>query len=65
MDDDEHTTLGRIDERVKNLHAIVLRLEKEFVTLTRYLPVERLVFGLVALVLAATFVAMLALVIRK
>jgi len=63
--DDENTTLGRMDERLKAVQQSVNRIETTFVMLSRYLPVERLVFGLVALVLSATFVAIIALVLRR
>ena len=65
MTDDENTTLGRMDERLKAVQQAVNRIETTFVMLSRYLPVERLVFGLVALVLSATFVAIIALVLRR
>ena len=65
MTDDENTTLGRMDERLKAVQQSVNRIETTFVMLSRYLPVERLVFGLVALVLSATFVAIIALVLRR
>ena len=65
MNDDENTTLGRMDERLKAVQQAVNRIETTFVMLSRYLPVERLVFGLVALVLSATFVAIIALVLRR
>jgi hypothetical protein len=68
VDDDEHTTLGRIDERVKSLHATLSRIEddmEKFVELVRFLPVERLVYGLVAIILAAVVAAMIALVLRR
>lgn len=65
MNDDENTTLGRMDERLKAVQQSVNRIETTFVMLSRYLPVERLVFGLVALVLSATFVAIIALVLRR
>jgi len=63
--DDENTTLGRMDERLKAVQQAVNRIETTFVMLSRYLPVERLVFGLVALVLSATFVSIIALVLRR
>ena len=65
MNDDENTTLGRMDERLKAVQQSVNRIETTFVMLSRYLPVERLVFGLVALVLSATFVAIIAMVLRR
>lgn len=65
MTDDENTTLGRMDERLKAVQQAVNRIETTFVMLSRYLPVERLVFGLVALVLSATFVSIIALVLRR
>ena len=65
MNDDENATLGRMDERLKAVQQAVNRIETTFVMLSRYLPVERLVFGLVALVLSATFVAIIALVLRR
>jgi hypothetical protein len=65
VNDDENTTLGRMDERLKAVQQSVNRIETTFVMLSRYLPVERLVFGLVALVLSATFVAIIALVLRR
>jgi len=65
VNDDENTTLGRMDERLKAVQQAVNRIETTFVMLSRYLPVERLVFGLVALVLSATFVAIIALVLRR
>ena len=65
MNDDENATLGRMDERLKAVQQSVNRIETTFVMLSRYLPVERLVFGLVALVLSATFVAIIALVLRR
>jgi hypothetical protein len=54
-----------MDERLKAVQQSVNRIETTFVMLSRYLPVERLVFGLVALVLSATFVAIIALVLRR
>jgi len=65
MDDDEHVTLGRIDERVKAIQRTLDRVEDECVKLIRYLPVERLVFGLVGVVLLAVVTGMLALVLSK
>lgn len=65
MDDDERTTLGRIDERVKAMQITLARVEAECVKLIRYLPVERLVFGLVGAVLLAVLTGMLALILRK
>lgn len=67
-DKDHHTTLGRIDERLRSLHSIVVRMEKNmerFVELVRYLPVERLVYGLVFIVLAGVLTAIITLVIRQ
>jgi len=65
VDDDERTTLGRIDERVKAMQITLARVEAECVKLIRYLPVERLVFGLVGAVLLAVLTGMLALILRK
>ena len=65
MDDDDYTTLGRIDERVKAMQITLARVEAECVKLIRYLPVERLVFGLVGAVLLAVLTGMLALILRK
>ena len=65
MTGDEKTMLARIDERMLSMQVTIVRLEKEFVSLTRYLPVERLVYGLVTIALAAVTTAMITLVIRK
>ena len=65
MTGDEKTMLARIDERMLSMQVTIVRLEKEFVSLTRYLPVERLVYGLVTIALAAVATAMITLVIRK
>ena len=68
MDQDEHVTLGRIDERVRSLHASINRIEvalERYVLLVRYITVERLVFGLAGVILLSVVVGMIALVVRK
>ena len=68
MDPEEHVTLGRIDERVKSLHAAVQRVEtalERYVLLVRYITVERLVFGLAGVILLSVVVGMITLVVRK
>ena len=64
-EEDHRIILGRIDERVKALQSAVARVEAECVKLIRFLPVERLVFGLVAVVLLAVATGMMALVLRR
>ena len=53
MDESEHVTLGRIDERVTHIQKSLLRFEAEYVKLARYIAVERAVFGLIAIVAVA------------
>ena len=68
MEEEEHVTLGRIDERVRSLHHGIERIEKEltkYVLMVRYITVERLVFGLATIILVAVATAMVALVLRK
>ena len=53
MDDGEHITLARIDERVLSMQKAMERFEEEYVKLARYIAVERAVFGLIAIVAVA------------
>lgn len=67
MNGDEHTMLARIDERTKNIEREVSDIKKKFMDYTllaRFSPVEKLVYGLVALVMAGLVGAILSQVLK-
>ena len=68
MPDDDHSLLGRIDERVKSLQKSMVELKEElekYVLHIRFRPVEAGFYGLAAIILSSVIAAIVALVIRK
>lgn len=62
------SALARIEDDIERVKANQARLETDqatFVPLIRYLPIEKLVNGMVALTLSAVVLALIALVVRK
>ena len=68
MDENEHSMLARLDERVqtvqRELHAMNLKFI-EYVTHVEFKVVRMLVFGTVALILSAVVAAIVASVLHK
>lgn len=56
--------LLRLDELEKDVKYLAEHSEASYVSVTRYAPVERLMFGLVALVMIGFVTAVIALVLR-
>ena len=68
MDEDEHSLLARLDERMKAMQDDIQVLTKrftEYVRMERYRTIELLVFGVVALILSGVFAAILAGVVHR
>jgi len=68
MDEDEHSMLARLDERLKAMQVdmqVLAQKFTEYVRLERYRTTEMLVFGVVALILSGVFAAILAGVIHR
>jgi len=68
MDEDEHSMLARLDERLKAMQVdmqVLAQKFTEYVRLERYRTTEMLVFGVVALILSGVFAAILAGVVHR
>ena len=68
MDENEHSMLARLDERMtamqKDVQALTAKFT-EYVRLERYRTTELLVFGVVGLILSGVFAAILAGVVHR
>ena len=68
MDDDQHSMLARLDERVKSmqteLHSLTAKFE-QYVTHIEFGPVKLIAFGLAGLILSAVIAAVVASVIHR
>ena len=56
--------LIRIDERTKNMQADIVLIKDDFVKKEEFKPIQKLVYGLVALILTAVVGGILALVLK-
>jgi len=69
MDQNDRVLLARIDERTQALqrevHAIAEHLKEDYVTAAEFVPIKKIVYGLVGLVLTAVTLAVLGLLFLK
>ena len=68
MDENEHSMLARLDERVQSvqreLHTLTGKFN-EYVTHTEFTPVRLLVYGLAGLLLSSVVAAVIATVLHR
>jgi hypothetical protein len=68
VDENEHSMLARLDERVqsmqKDLHVLTGKFN-EYVTHIEFTPVKMIAFGLAALILCSVLAAVVATVLHK
>jgi len=68
VDENEHSMLARLDERVQAMQEDIHGLTKkftEYVRMERYRTIELLVFGVVALILSGVFAAIMSGVVHR
>ena len=67
--DDSHILLARIDERTRTMAArlgtLEAKIEASYITRLEFAPVQRIVYGLVSVVLLTVLGGLVALVVRR